>query len=181
MELPQFKYHPEPLETGAIAASDDACGCCGERRGYVYTGPVYAAESAPAPVCPWCIGSGDAHDRFSMEFTATAGIGSYGAWSAVAPEIVREVAQRTPGFKGIGQERWWTHCGDAAEFLGHAGAKEVIDAGPALIKRLREDLGWSRGGVFDAYVGSLKRTEAPTAYLFRCRHCGQYGGYSEDD
>jgi len=179
MELPPFKYHPQPLETGAIAVSDEACGCCGQHRGYVYTGPVYSATEVSAPICPWCIGNGEAHHRFEAEFTDTAGIGSYGAWTAVAPEIVREVAHRTPGFTGGQHERWWTHCGDAAEFLGQAGAEEVIAAGPALIKRLREDLGWSRGGAFDAYVGSLRKSENPTAYLFRCRHCGQYGGYSE--
>jgi hypothetical protein len=179
MELPAFKYHPDPLKTGAIASSDEACACCGERRGFVYTGPVHSTREVDASICPWCIGSGEAHERFEADFTDTAGIGSHGVWTAVAPDIVREVAHRTPGFRGLQQARWWTHCGDAAEFLGHAGAEEVIAAGPALVKRLREDLGWPRGGAFDRYVGSLRKTEGPTAYLFRCLHCGQFGGYSD--
>jgi len=181
MELPAFKYHPEPLKTGSISASDAECACCGERRGYVYNGPVYAKGELDSQLCPWCIGDGAAHEKFEADFTDTSGIGSYGAWTSVAPDIIREVAQRTPGFSGWQQERWWTHCGDAAEFLGQAGAREVIDAGPALIKRLREDLGWPRGGAFDAYIGSLRKEDGPTAYLFRCRHCGQFGGYSDSE
>ncbi|REJ66450.1 MAG: hypothetical protein DWQ31_14945 [Planctomycetota bacterium] len=33
MALPVFKYHPDPLDTGAIAASDAICACCGQSRG----------------------------------------------------------------------------------------------------------------------------------------------------
>jgi uncharacterized protein CbrC (UPF0167 family) len=36
----------------------------------------------------------------------------------VPADVVEEVAHRTPGFSTLQQARWWTHCGDAAAFLG---------------------------------------------------------------
>lgn len=37
MDLPKFKYHPNPLVTGAIEPSEVACECCGKARGYIYS------------------------------------------------------------------------------------------------------------------------------------------------
>lgn len=39
MTLPKFKYHPDPVATGHLVESDTACACCGQVRGYIYTGP----------------------------------------------------------------------------------------------------------------------------------------------
>lgn len=33
--LPHFRYHPDPLATGAIEASDTPCVCCGIRQGFI--------------------------------------------------------------------------------------------------------------------------------------------------
>ena len=66
-------------------------------------------------ICPWCIADGTAAARFGAAFTDAAGVGGYGDWDDVPPSVVDEVSQRTPGFTGWQQERWWTHCGDAAE------------------------------------------------------------------
>ena len=40
--FPEFKYHPDPLTTGAIEASGATCIVCGRARGYIYTGPIYS-------------------------------------------------------------------------------------------------------------------------------------------
>ena len=117
-ELPRFRYHPNPIGTGSIVRQDVKCKCCGENRPYVYVGPVYAKEELDSCICPWCIADGSAHDKFNCEFVDSAGIGGYGAWDRVSIDVVKEVAFRTPGFSSYQQERWWTHCGDAAEFLG---------------------------------------------------------------
>ena len=44
--LPTFRYHPDPLETGAFEESADgvACDCCGKTTHIFYTGPFYAVE-----------------------------------------------------------------------------------------------------------------------------------------
>jgi uncharacterized protein CbrC (UPF0167 family) len=116
-ELPKFKYHPSPLSTGSIEDSEAICECCGQARGYMYRGPIYCA-AAVRNVCPWCIADGSAHAKWDAEFTDSASIGNWGRCCEISSEIRREVAYRTPGFSAIQQARWWTHCGDAAEFLG---------------------------------------------------------------
>ena len=30
MDLPQFKYHPDPIGTGAIQKTEAECECCGK-------------------------------------------------------------------------------------------------------------------------------------------------------
>jgi uncharacterized protein len=115
--LPTFRYHPDPIATGSIVESEYDCVCCGQRRGYIYTGPVYAIEEHVEDICPWCIASGDAHAKLDADFTDTVAIGG-GAWDEVPAAVIEEIAFRTPGFAGWQQERWWTHCGDGAEFIG---------------------------------------------------------------
>jgi uncharacterized protein CbrC (UPF0167 family) len=179
MDLPTFRYHPDPISTGSIDESDNECACCGQRRGYIYTGPVYAVEELDESICPWCIASGEAHTRFNAEFVDAAGVGGHGSWGRVPKAVVEEVAYRTPGFTAWQQERWWTHCGDAAQFLGRAGASDVVRHGAATVEFLRADLGWDPGKQFDDYIHALDADGQPTAYLFRCVHCGAVGGYSD--
>jgi uncharacterized protein CbrC (UPF0167 family) len=116
-ELPRFRYHPSPLSTGAVEDSDATCECCGLARGFMYRGPTYSGVRVEH-VCPWCIADGSAHAKWDAEFTDSAAVGGWGRWCDVPPEVREEVAFRTPGFCTIQEARWWTHCGDAAEFLG---------------------------------------------------------------
>jgi uncharacterized protein CbrC (UPF0167 family) len=118
MALPSFRYHPSPLSTGSIIRQEVTCRCCGESKPYVYVGPVYGPEELDSCLCPWCIADGSAHEKLDCEFVDSAGIGGHGTWDKVPIEVVKEVAFRTPGFSGYQQERWWTHCGDAAAFIG---------------------------------------------------------------
>jgi uncharacterized protein CbrC (UPF0167 family) len=50
----------------------------------------------------------------------------------VPDSVVREVVERTPGFFGWPQERWFTCCGDAAAFIGPAGKSEPLAAGAGI-------------------------------------------------
>ena len=75
MTLPEFVYHPDPLNTGSIEPSDEACIVCGQVRGYIYVGPVYAREDLSEAVCPWCISDGSANGKYGATFTDEAGIG----------------------------------------------------------------------------------------------------------
>jgi uncharacterized protein len=135
MELPQFKYHPAPLTTGSIAPSGEVCEVCGSVRGYVYRAGTYGLRELTA-VCPWCIADGSAHEKFGVEFTASIGDGD---WEAVLEEIADAVAFRTPGFSGWQQERWFTRCGDAAEFLGPMGKEQIERAGPEALDVVRAE------------------------------------------
>jgi uncharacterized protein len=178
--LPVFKYHPDPIATGSVVESSNSCRRCGQQRGYIYAGPVFSDVELDEAICPWCIADGSAAREFDAEFTDAGGVGAYGSWDEVPAEVVEEVSRRTPGFNGWQQERWWTHCGDAAEFLGRAGQKELetswASAVPAIqVDAEMDDENWRE------YFALLDANGSPTGYVFRCRHCGQLGGYSDCD
>ena len=98
MTLPSFKYHPDPISTGSVVKSRTECVCCGQVRGYIYVGPVYAEEEYDECICPWCIADGSAHKKLDAEFTDEDGIGNYGEWGKVNKRVREEVVYRTPGF-----------------------------------------------------------------------------------
>jgi uncharacterized protein len=181
MTLPVFKYHPDPLATGNVVASDAECGCCGQSRGFIYTGPVYAEDELNDALCPWCIADGSAHDKFDASFTDEVGIGGYGDWDSVPEHVISQVAYRTPGFAGWQQERWWTHCGDAAIFIGRAGHKELLAHGQDAVLAIQQSVGLSSGEKWDEFLAAIDKDGSPTAYVFRCSACGVLGGYHDCD
>ena len=174
MELPHFKYHPDPIATGSIKASDAECICCGQKRGFIYSGPVYAVTRLRNSICPWCVASGAAHEKFNAEFTDSYGI------SDVPTSVVEEVAYCTPGFSGWQQERWWTHCGDAGAYLGDAeqvklGEQKITE----LIEAIQPDFyAWSEQD-WEQYFKAPGQGTSVSVYVFRCLHCGKIGGYAD--
>jgi uncharacterized protein CbrC (UPF0167 family) len=182
MQLPSFVYHPEPISTGNIVPAKTECKVCGQNRGFIYTGPVYAKqrEELDNSICPWCIADGSAHKKFNAEFTDPAGVGNYGFWKNVPIEIIEKVAFQTPGFSGWQQEVWFTHCNDAAAFLGRVGYKELKDYGEEAINSLKEETRVPEKYWLD-FLQALDKDGSPTAYLFKCIHCGKFGGYTDAD
>ncbi|MGQ0467864.1 MAG: CbrC family protein [Sporichthyaceae bacterium] len=171
---PPFRYHPDPVFTGALAAPDEPCEICGLPRSWRYTGPVYAVEEIET-LCPWCIADGSAASHLDATFTDDSAVPS-----GVSPEAVATVTRRTPGFSGWQQERWLYHCGDAAAFLGRAGWRD-LEGLPDALESLRLDSarpGWSPGQIAE-YVQSLDDDRSPTAYLFRCLLCHTHLAYSD--
>jgi uncharacterized protein CbrC (UPF0167 family) len=181
LALPQFKYHPEPLRTGSIIASEGPCACCGRARGYLYVGPFYAEDEPDGEVCPWCIADGSAHARWDASFTDRDGIGGYGSSDDVPDAVADEIATRTPGFAGWQQEQWWTHCGDGAAFLGRVGYDDASRYGAELLDALAEGPSFADAAERESYLRSLDHDGSPTGYAFRCLHCGKLGGYSDCD
>ncbi len=181
MALPTFKYHPDPLATGSIVKSNTECVCCGEARGFIYNGPVYAIEEYDQCICPWCIADGSAHEKLGASFTDGDGIGGGGMWEEVSLAVIEEVSYRTPGFSGWQQQQWWTHCGDAAQFIGRAGWNELKALGSEAIEAIQHSTGLSNGPELDRFISSLQKDGSPTAYMFRCANCGRLGGYQDCD
>lgn len=181
MDLPKFKYHPDPVATESVIPSGVTCACCGKARGYIYIGPVYCEQDLTESLCPWCIADGSAHEKFEAAFTDESGVGGYGEWEPVSNEVVAEVAYRTPGFSGWQQEQWWTHCGDAAEFIGRAGKAELLALGKPAIEAIRDSTGLPEGPEWTGFFNALDKNGSPTAYVFRCRTCGALGGYQDCD
>jgi uncharacterized protein CbrC (UPF0167 family) len=181
MSLPKFKYHPDPIATGSIKASDTECECCAEQRGYIYVGPVYSVEELSECICPWCIADGSAHEKFDAEFTDSAAVGGDSEPPVVPNAVVEEVAFRTPGFSGWQQEHWLACCGDAAAFIGRAGRAELERQWPDAIPSIQQECGMVDGPEWKGYLRALKKDDSPTAYVFRCLHCGKHLGYSDSD
>lgn len=181
MSLPKFRYHPDPIATGSIRRSDTACACCGRQRGYVYAGPIFSVEQLDDCICPWCIADGSAHARFQAEFTDAAGVGGYSSSTVLPTAVVEEVAFRTPGFSGWQQEHWLACCGDAAAFAGRAGRAELERQWADAIPSIRHDCGMIDDADWQDYFHALSKDGSPTAYVFRCLHCGRHLGYSDCD
>jgi hypothetical protein len=173
--LPAFRYHPDPVGTGFVKPSSAACVACGRERGFVYTGPVYAVDDLQRQICPWCIADGSAAERFDATFTD-----AWGVPADVPMPVVDEVSRRTPGYSGWQQEHWLYHCGDGCAFLGAAGREELGPYPDAIEALLREHAGsgWTAENSQD-YVNRLTASGQPTAYLFRCLHCGTHLAFSD--
>jgi uncharacterized protein CbrC (UPF0167 family) len=169
MDLPVFRYHPDPIASGSIVPSTAECVCCGEKRGFIYAGPAYCEAELDDALCPWCIADGSAHEKFDASFTDEALFPD-----GVAPATIEEIALRTPGFNGWQQERWLGLCGDAAAFLTPVGYAEIKARYPelegVLMMHIVHELGLS-GGAATRYLQALNRDHGPTAYVFSCRHC----------
>ncbi|MBO0803470.1 MAG: CbrC family protein [Nocardiopsaceae bacterium] len=174
MDLPVFRYHPDPVATGSAVATDEACSLCGVERGVRYVGPVYGDR--PDILCLHCIASGEAAKRLGAPGVMPAMFSdAIHVPDDVPAGVVDEVTMRTPGFSSWQQAGWLYHCADAAAFLGNAGYADLAPH-PAAVESLRQDrerLGWP-AEQFEEFVTSLDKDGEPTAYLFRCLHCGTY-------
>jgi uncharacterized protein len=175
--LPSFRYHPDPLSTGSVVEASDACRSCGQRRGYIYVGPIYAAGEIPGrAICPWCIADGRAGSEFDAEFTDVG----WGVPEDVPASVLREVSQRTPGFSAWQQDHWLYHCDDACAFLGRVGRADLGRYPDALDVLLHENdcFGWT-AEQSRSYVDSLDASGEATAYLFRCLICNAHLAFSD--
>jgi len=121
MELPVFKYHPNPIETGAVKKSDEACECCGEKRGYTYTSIIFSQEDIET-ICPWCIADGSASTKFDGEFSDGCSL----AKAEINEKIIDEVCKSTPAFNCWQEVEWQSHCNDACKFLGDASKEDLM-------------------------------------------------------
>jgi uncharacterized protein len=154
------------------------CPCCGKPRGYVYAGIVFADndEEYENCICPWCIADGSAHRKLGVTFIDDDAVGGYGAWDAVGERIVAEITERTPVFTSWQSTQWWTHCGDAAQFLGAVGRKELEAFGRDAVAAIKANSELD-GTVWEDVYPRLDKDSSPTAYLFRCAKCSKFGGF----
>ncbi len=167
--LPLFAYHPDPLATGSVEPSEARCACCARARGFIYTGPVYAVEDLDREICPWCIADGSAAARFGAAY-----IDDHTLVRAGLPEeVIREVTQRTPGFRSWQGEAWKCCCGDAGVFHGHPSPEHLLSLNPTALEQFLSLTGWSpeqwKEFIADVYVPG----GSPGIYHFTCRNCNK--------
>ena len=178
--LPVFKYHPDPVATGSIAADPDMpCLGCNRIRGYIYKGPVYTEKNfiLDDHLCPWCLADGTANKLFAATFN------DIGMIDGLAAEIRNEVEARTPGFNAWQQEQWLACCNDGAAFLGVFGAEDLTrdypEAGKVVRKYLRDEFDLEKDEA-DEMFDALSKDDQPSAYLFRCLHCKKFLAYVDE-
>jgi uncharacterized protein len=170
--LPFFKYHPNPIETGRIKASDKICICCERAKGYIYTSPVYCKFDLDESICPWCITDGSAAEKFGASFN------DCGDSSNIPQEIVKEILERTPGYESWQGNIWIYHCNDGCEFHGDLSGQEAKNLDEKTIQNF----------CFENGLGEADRKEIiqyyekggnPAIYKFVCRHCGEIKLYTD--
>lgn len=167
MELPKFRYHPDPIATGAIEPSEERCECCGKANGYICTSTIYAEEEIEF-ICPWCVADGSAAKKFDGSFSDDYPLHQAG----VADEVISEVCERTPGFISWQQERWLHHCNDACEYHGDADKADLERlSGADLEEFLREEM--IKPDVWKGFLPNYEKGGNPAVYKFRCRHCSK--------
>lgn len=171
-----FRYHPDPLATGAVAAEPVVCQVCRRERSHRYTLPVYSEHDVDS-VCPWCIADGSLAATFDAFLNDIAGHLSSGPPHLRISEPVRdEVCRRTPGFSSWQEVSWLVCCNNAMQYLGLAD-HWAIEHEPGLRQALEEF------GVPGEHIAEL-RADADASLLchwFRCLHCSTSRGLVDCD
>ena len=165
--LPSFRYHPDPLDTGAFAQSREGvvCDCCGRTTHICYTAPFFAVDDI-AYLCPECIASGDAARKYDGSFQDDCALDD----GVDDPAKLDELIHRTPGYCGWQQEYWRAHCGDYCAYLGHVGARELRALG--VLDEVLDDAVWDEAQK-ELIRGSVNGGHLQ-CYLFQCLHCGKH-------
>jgi uncharacterized protein CbrC (UPF0167 family) len=166
MSLPEFRYHPDPISTGSIKASEATCVCCDQARGYIYAANTYCEEDLEEALCPWCIADGSAAAKFDATFSDDNSL----LEADISVEIVEEVTRRTPGFTSWQQELWQTCCDDACEFHGDATKANLKALKGKSLEEILEQMDCDK----EEWTEFLKIYEpgsSPAVYHFVCRHC----------
>ncbi len=169
----KFRYHPDPLKTG-IFKNDKSmtCDCCGKRTDVYYTGPFYSVENVDY-ICPDCILSGKAADKFNGEFQDPVSMDEVSD-----PAKTDELIHRTPGYCGWQQEYWLAHCDDYCAFIGYVSWQDLVDMGieKEVMETYRNDVCM----IPSEYV-KKELSAGLNGYLFKCLHCGKYFLYTDID
>ncbi|WP_419812911.1 CbrC family protein [Bacterioplanoides sp.] len=167
MDFPRFKYHPNPISTGAIKKSNEVCECCEQSRGYVYTASFYSQDEVNS-ICPWCIADGSAAKKFDGTFSDDYPLQE----SGIPDEVIEEVCERTPGYSSWQQEVWQSHCGMACEFHGDAEKEELSNlSGEPLKIFLRNEM--IEPDIWKAILNNYEMGGNPAVYKFKCSECSE--------
>jgi len=161
--IPDFRYHPNPLATGSLIRTQRACPSCGEFRGFGSAAEPYAIQSV-SNICPWCIADGSAANKFDAAFSDAHPL----LESGIAPLIVSEATERTPGFVSMQQEEWQSCCNDACAYEGHISSESA-----RLLSSAQLDALWLPTDEPLELDDDVDRRDL-SLYVFRCLHCREH-------
>lgn len=167
MDLPFFRFHPDPLGTGAIVRQAGHCVCCNQDVDYLYVGPSTSIHDLEEKLCPWCIASGEANEKFDVEFSDPQPLEDAG----ISPDLIEEVTCKTPGYVCWQQPAWEVHSGHPCSFIGDASIKSLQamtqDEWQAFMESAKLDR-----DEFEELLGIYRPNSNPGIYHFRCLESG---------
>ena len=171
-DLPFFKYHPDPLETGSFEEGEEKiCPCCGNKSKVYYSSFPYCSEDVEY-ICPTCISNGEAARKFDAEFVQNA------EWHGENDEEKDdELFHRTPGYMSWQGEYWLSCCDDYCAYMGTVGTRELkaMDIADEVIEE------YVQRGAFEDIGEYLVKDGPMCGYLFKCLHCGKYHLWVDGD
>lgn len=168
MDLPHFKYHPDPLKTNIVTKKNFQCVCCDQQRNLLYIGPVYSLhEDIEEKICVWCLADGSAAKKFDAEFA-----GELDSSPNISPHAMKEFTERTPGYICWQDPVWLTHCDDICEFHGDFSKEELLEHFEDLKIYAKESLRCDESQIREIVSdydpeGNIN----PAFYKFVCRKC----------
>ena len=164
-DLPKFRYHPDPIGTGAFEEGEEkTCPCCGKKRTVYYSITPYCVEDVEN-ICPTCIANGEAARKYEATFIQGA------EWEGEPDkEKEEELFCRTPGYISWQGEYWLSCCDDYCAYLGTVGTKELkaMDIADEVFEE------YAARDEFEDVEEYLVKDGSLCGYLFRCLHCGKY-------
>ena len=165
LELPKFRFHPDPIGNRVIKESDAVCSVCEKKTGYIYTGPFFAREYNL--FCPWCLANGDAAKKFDGFFQYAGDVPD------VPEEERQELICRTPTYVAWQNPLWLYHCNSPCAFIGYVlwnDIKDKLDRFIDLERDSQQSVGWNR----DLLSRRFHEAFSVQGYLFECLHCHGY-------
>ena len=176
-DFPQFTHHPDPIATGAVAASDVTCACCEKKRAFAYTrSPYCVAVDLDGAICPWCIADGSAAKKYDATFVQGiehVSTGRHNLLLRVKQASINEVLTRTPGYVSWQGETWLSHCADAMEYHGDLTSEDLLTLSESARILFTKENEWLVPEVYSwqELVDSCQPGESLALYKFVCRHC----------
>ncbi|WP_107839981.1 CbrC family protein [Metasolibacillus meyeri] len=169
--LPTFKYMPNPMqsdifETGEIVV----CDCCEQEVDIYCRKGIYAIEEVEY-LCPSCIHSGLAAQKFDGQFQQDL----LNSELVLNNDYTDEVLYRTPGYVSWQGNNWLAHCTDYCAFIGYVGWSELVEMG--VTEKLEDYNGYTN----EELAASLRNNGSHQGYLFQCLECQHYILYSDFD
>ena len=179
-KLSEFKYHPNPLETGAFKKDKTVvCDCCQNETEIYYDKGLYS-RVAVAYLCPICIHSGRASREFDGQFSDIIEEFPYNpneVHGFINKKAIAEVLERTPSYSSWQGQVWLTHCDDCCAFVGYVGWEEIKDKLDEFA-HLETDIEEFADGV-EHLEKYLRNNGDFQGYLFQCLHCKKYRLYAD--
>ncbi|MDE6593746.1 MAG: CbrC family protein [Oscillospiraceae bacterium] len=174
--IPTFKYHPDPIKTGAFEKGEpQECRCCEKLTDIWYCSPFYTKVEKVNVICPECISSGKAAEKFNGEFQDPANAGEVSD-----PAKLDELVRRTPGYHSRQESYWPAHCNDYCAFIGYVDWTDIEEMG--IEKEIEETFDKSINVAdLDIIKRDMRGESSIGGYLLKCLHCGKHVLYTDLD